>query len=287
MSLVPIKDMLEKARAEKYAVPAFDVCNLEFIRAVVEVAEEKLSPVILMVLPHEFDTNLPYLVSMARTAAEQISVPIALHLDHSPSFELCKAAIDAGFSSVMIDGSTLPYEENVKLTRKVVEYAKPKGVSVEAELGHVGKAEANAGEGEDEGYFTDPEDVPRFIEETGVDALAVAIGTAHGIYTREPKLDIQRLAAINRVSSVPLVLHGGSGTPDDQVKEAIANGISKLNIFSELCVALVDGLKDFMANNQQRAPLPSHVFEKSITLMKDVVRCKIDLCGSAGKGHRA
>lgn len=283
MALVSIKELLEKARAGKYAVPAFDVSNLEFVRAAVEVAEEKRSPVILMVVPPDAEAAMPYLVSLARTASEQVSVPVALHLDHSPSFELCQKAVDAGFTSVMIDGSSLPYSENVALTKKVVEYARPRGVSVEAELGHVGKAEVYAGEGEDEGHLTDPAEVERFVAETQVDALAVAIGTAHGIYTAEPKLDIPRLQAINAVSKVPLVLHGGSGTPDDQVREAILNGISKVNIFSELCVALVEGLKDFLAANKRRAPWPIHIYEKPLELMKDVVRRKIDLCGSAGK----
>ncbi|HEY8347706.1 MAG TPA: class II fructose-bisphosphate aldolase [Symbiobacteriaceae bacterium] len=284
MALVPIKEMLEKARAEKYAVPAFDVSNLEFVRAVVEVAEEMKSPVILMVVPPDAEAAMPYLVSLARTAAEQVSVPVALHLDHSPTFELCQRAIDAGFTSVMIDGSALPYEENVALTKKVVAYAKPRGISVEAELGHVGKATAEAGEGEDESQLTNPADVERFVAETEVDALAVAIGTAHGIYVSKPKLDIPRLQAINAVSKVPLVLHGGSDTPDDQVREAIHNGIAKLNIFSELCVALVNGLQEFLATNKRRAPWPVYIYEKPLQLMKDVVRRKIDLCGSAGKG---
>lgn len=283
MALVSIKELLKKARAGKYAVPAFDVSNLEFVRAAVEVAEEKRSPVILMVVPPDAEAAMPYLVGLARAASEQVSVPVALHLDHSPSFELCQRAVDAGFTSVMIDGSSLPYAENVALTKKVVAYARPRGVSVEAELGHVGKAEVYAGEGEDEGCLTDPVDVERFVAETEVDALAVAIGTAHGIYTAEPKLDIPRLQAINAVSKVPLVLHGGSGTPDDQVREAILNGIAKLNIFSELCVALVDGLKEFLATNKRRAPWPMYIYEKPLQLMKDVVRRKIDLCGSAGK----
>jgi len=283
LALVPMKDLLEKARAGKYAVPAFDVSNLEFVRAVAEVAEEMRSPVICMVVPPDAEAAMPYLVSLVRTAAGQVSVPVALHLDHSPSFELCQQAVDAGFSSVMIDGSSLPYAENVALTKKVVAYARPKGVTIEAELGHVGKAEVYAGEGEDEGHLTDPADVDRFVADTAVDALAVAIGTAHGIYTAAPKLDIPRLQAINAVSKVPLVLHGGSGTPDEQVKDAIAHGIAKLNIFSELCVALVDGLKEFLATNERRAPWPMYIYEKPLDLMKDVVRRKIDLCGSAGK----
>lgn len=283
MALVPMKELLEKARAGKYAVPAFDVSNLEFVRAAVDVAAEQRSPVILMVVPPDAEAVMPYLVSLARTAAEQVDVPVALHLDHSPSFELCQKAVDAGFTSVMIDGSALPYADNVALTQKVVAYARPMGVTVEAELGHVGKAEVYAGEGEDEGHLTDPVDVERFVADTAVDALAVAIGTAHGIYTAEPKLDIPRLQAINAVSKVPLVLHGGSGTPDDQVKDAIAHGIAKLNIFSELCVALVDGLKEFLATNKRRAPWPLYIYEKPLANMKDVVRRKIALCSSAGK----
>jgi len=283
MPMYGIKEMLHKAQAGRYAVPAFDVSNLEFIRAVIEVAEEERSPVILMVVPPDAEAALPYLVSLAKAASDHVSVPLALHLDHSPSFELCQKAIEAGFTSVMFDGSSLPFDENVAITKRVVEYAHARGVSVEAELGHVGKAETAEGEQADATHLTEPEDVKRFVELTNVDALAVSIGTAHGIYTSLPRLDIPRLKKIKSITSVPLVLHGGSNTPDDQVKEAIANGITKLNIFSELCVAMVEGLQEFLATNKKKAPWPIEIFEKPMTKMREVVRRKIHLCGSSRK----
>ncbi|MGI6142378.1 MAG: class II fructose-bisphosphate aldolase [bacterium] len=280
MSLVPMKELLEDARKNKYCVPAFDYSNYEMMRAVIEVAEEERSPVILMNLVVDLPNNgMEYLTAMAWEAGEIATVPVVLHLDHCTDLDLMRKAVNAGYTSVMIDGSTKPFEENVEMTKRVVAMARPRGITVEAELGHVGSAQGN----EDESVLTQPEEVERFVAATDVDCLAVAIGTAHGVYTKEPKLELELLEAINRVSEVPLVLHGGSGTPDDQVKEAIARGIAKLNIHSELCVAMRKGLEEFLRAEKNPSPFAAHLFAKPLEYMREVVRKKIYLCGSQNR----
>ncbi|HHW55787.1 MAG: class II fructose-bisphosphate aldolase [bacterium] len=280
MSLVPMKELLEDARRNKYCIPAFDYSNYEMMRAVIEVAEEERSPVILMNLVVDMPNNgMEYLTAMAWEAADLATVPVVLHLDHCTDLDLMRRAIKAGYTSVMIDGSTLPFEENVELTRRVVAMARPRGISVEAELGHVGSAQ----EDDDASVLTQPEEVERFVEATDVDCLAVAVGTAHGVYKREPKLELDLLEAINKVSKVPLVLHGGSGTPDDQIKGAIERGVAKLNIHSELCVAMRKGLEEFLQEDKNPSPFAAHLFAKPLEYMREVVRTKIYLCGSQNK----
>jgi ketose-bisphosphate aldolase len=280
MSLVPMKELLEDARKNRYCVPAFDYSNYEMMRAVIEVAEEEKSPVILMNLVVDLPNNgMEYLTAMAWEAGEIATVPVVLHLDHCIDLDLMRRALNAGYTSVMIDGSTKPFQENVEMTKRVVAMARPRGITVEAELGHVGTAQGN----EDESVLTQPEEVERFVGATGVDCLAVAVGTAHGVYTKEPKLELDLLESINRVSEVPLVLHGGSGTPDDQVKEAIARGISKLNIHSELCAGMRKGLEEFLREDKNPAPFAAHLFAKPLEYMREVVRRKIHLCGSQNK----
>lgn len=288
MSFVNLKEMLADAREKKYAIPAFDVCNSDMIRAIVEVCEEEKSPAILMCLKPDLEGNgLKLLAASAKAMAEQVSVPVCLHLDHSTSLEDIKRAIDAGFSSVMYDGSTLPFEKNAANTKEVTDYAHSRGVTVEAELGHVCDAVAGSGssikdavEENPEDSLTDVDEVAKFIEITQVDALAVAVGTAHGVYKSTPVLRFDRLAEINKVSNSPLVLHGGSGTPDPDVQKAISLGITKINVFSEVLYGMNTGLRDKLNSIENMSMWSVFVYEDAVKNMKEVVRNKIRVFGS-------
>ncbi len=236
MSLVNCNEILVPARQGKYGVPGIDVIDPISAEGVINAAEAAGKPVLLMVPENilgmiDVDRFFPYLVARAKES----SVPIAVHLDHGEKIESVELAIKHGFSSVMIDGSSLPIEENIALTKRVVALAHPVGVSVEAEIGHVGGGEGSfEGTDVDEDLFTSPEDAERFARETGVDTLAVAFGTVHGMFKGTPKLDLQRLAEIRSRVDIPLVMHGGSGLSDEQFRSAIEAGISKVNLFTEL-----------------------------------------------------
>ncbi len=291
MSFVTMNEILEDARKNKYAIPAFDVSNYEMIRAVLEVCEEEKSPAILMGLKPDLEGNgLDMLTALAKVGADKVKVPVCLHLDHATDFDDIKRAIDAGFSSVMYDGSVLPFEENAKNTKEVALYAHSKGVSIEAELGHVCDAIAGTGESllldveeNPEDSLTDVNEVERFIEITNVDALAVAIGTAHGVYKSTPVLSFDRLDEINRISKKPLVLHGGSGTPDADVQKAISLGITKINVFSEVLNGLNTGLRDKLNEIENMSMWPVFVYERAVENMRDVIRDKIKVFGSGNR----
>jgi len=212
---------------------------LDSAQAIVEAAAEQNMPVILQTgkMECKFAGGAKHLARIAKMVADDYDIPVALHADHIEDFDFICECIDAGFTSVMIDASAKPYEENVALTQRVVEVAKKAGVTVESELGRLLGNEGNIAVGEEEAAQTDPDQARQFVEETGIDALAVAIGTVHGFYNFEPKINIERLKKIAEKVSVPLVLHGGSGTPDDKVQEAIRNGICKINICTELLAA--------------------------------------------------
>jgi ketose-bisphosphate aldolase len=203
-------------------------------------------------------------------------------MDHAASLDLIRTALDNGFSSVMIDGSPLPFEENVRITRAAVEMARPLGVSVEGELGHVGGLDLEALNCR-ESVLTEPDEVSRFVAQTGVDALAVSIGTQHGMYRSLPNLDIECLKQLNTASSVPLVLHGGSGTPDDQIRNAVCHGICKLNIYADLRLAMARGLERAGRTQRRPDPLPQEVFGPLKEEMAKVVAEKIALLGSGGR----
>ena len=253
MRFVPMKDLLLLAGKKGIAYGAFEFWSVETARAVINAGSRLGLPVILQCGQTEIDMMGGF-EGTARTAAaacKNASVPVALHLDHSLSFEACNAAIDAGFSSVMIDMSARPLEENIEETVRVAERARPEGVTVEAELGRlVGEEGAIAVKGP-EAAQTDPKEAERFVRETGIDCLAVSIGTQHGQYRFEPKLNIERLKKIREAVRIPLVLHGGSGTPMGQVQEAIRNGINKVNICTDIVVAMgeqytrTQGAEDF------------------------------------------
>ena len=287
--LVSMREMLEDARKNHYAIPAFDVSNYEMMKAVLEACEEERSPALLMGLGVDLEgKGMPLITSMVKEASNFFNIPVCFHLDHATDFELIKSAIDAGFSSVMYDGSVLDFENNAKNTALVTKYAHERGITVEAELGHVGNASVGSisetGADTDPGEsLTVPEEVARFIEITDVDALAVAIGTSHGVYKKTPELRIDRLDEITAVCDRPLVLHGGSGTPDDQMQNAIYHGITKINIYSDVVGALNKGLKDKLNNIDNPSTWPFIVYEDAMSMMKDVVKDKIRKFGSSGR----
>ncbi len=240
MEFVPMKEILELAQEKKVAYGGYVFWSYEVAKAASEAASALNVPLILMCGQGEIDMmgGFEGTAATAKAACRDASVPVALHLDHALSFEACNKAINAGFSSVMIDKSALPFEENIKETRKVVERAHAAGVTVEGELGRlVGEEGAVAVKGP-EAAQTDPGEAEEFVERTGIDVLAVSIGTQHGQYRFEPKLNIERLKKIEETVKVPLVLHGGSGTPMEQVQEAIRNGIRKINICTDIVIAM-------------------------------------------------
>ena len=287
--LVSMKEILADAKKNHYAIPAFDVSNYEMMKAVLDVCEEEHSPALLMGLGVDLTgKGLNLIPAMISEASKFYSVPVCLHLDHATDLDFIKSAAAAGISSVMFDGSVLPFEENAKKTLEVVQFAHAHGLTVEAELGHVGNAmvgnEADTNLNEDpEDTLTDPEDVIKFIDITDVDALAIAIGTAHGVYKKTPTLRIDRLDEITSVCDRPLVLHGGSGTPDDQMQNAIEHGITKINIYSDVVGPLNAGLKNKLNNITNPSTWPVYVFEEARVGMKEAIRTKIRTFKSNGR----
>lgn len=270
------KEILQKARAGGYAVPAFNIYNLETMQVVLEVAGRMKSPVMLATTPSSvkyFDPD--FLLALAGKAREKYEIPLVFHLDHFKDKEELKKYIKAGFSSAMIDASKNPYKKNVEIVKEVVDMAREYGVVVEAELGSVGR-------GEEKGKLTEPGEARDFVRETGVDSLAVAIGTVHGIYKGEPKLDLNRLEEISRRVEIPLVLHGGSGLAEKDLKETIKLGISKVNIATELKEAFTKGIKEFFKNYPGENDLRVYMQEGKRNL-EQVVAAKIKVCGSEGR----
>jgi fructose-bisphosphate aldolase, class II len=281
--LLTAKEILADARAKHYAVPAFDCVEDVFVRAILETAEACRAPVFLMCLEPDVRGNgWHYFAGLVKAVAGHHKVPIVLHYDHSTELQSVRKAVELGFSSVMIDGSSLPFAENVRLTRAAVEIAHPRGVSVEAELGHVGGMDLEA-TAHAENVLTEPDEVIRFVEATGCDALAVSIGTSHGVYQSLPKLNIERLKELNRVSPVPLVMHGGSGTPGDQVQEAVRHGICKMNIYADCRIAMRRGLAKAAESQRRDDPLPYEVFGPIRESIAAAAKEKIELLLAAGR----
>lgn len=282
MPLVTTKEMLLRAQAGHYAVGAFNVENMEMVMAVVQAAEESRAPVIMQTTPSTVKyAGLDYYLAMAKAAAERATVPVAMHLDHGDSFELAMQALRTGYTSIMIDGSHDSFEDNIALTRRVTDACAPSGVPVEAELGKVGGKEDDL-EGGDGNPFTDPQQAKEFVERAGVDSLAVAIGTAHGLYKGVPKLDFDRLSAIRELVSIPLVLHGASGVPDEAVRESIRRGICKVNFATELRIAFSDGVKKYLAEDPDAFD-PKKYCKVGRAGVVALVKEKIALCGSNGQ----
>ncbi len=276
--LVNLNDVLKKAQAENYAVGLFNTTDSDMLEAVIAAAEEMNSPVVIgtaeVLLPFgELKLIAPSIIA----AAKRAKVPVVVHYDHGLTFERCMEALKLGFSSLMFDGSTKSYDENIKETQEIVKIAKSFGASVEGEIGHVGNADNEKDLGCD--MYTTPEEADAYIKATGVDALAIAIGTAHGVYKSKPQLNIERLKEIRSTVDTPLVLHGGSGLSDDDFKNTIKYGIAKVNIFTDLCLAgqraTKDGLEkglDYLSTRNLK-----------VEYIKEAVKKKIELFGSKNK----
>lgn len=277
------KDLLAVANANNFAVPAFNVSDYAMLNGIFEISEEKDAPVIVAIHPDELShigvDMLPAIISRAHRS----SVPVSIHLDHGATYEQVLTAIQSGFTSVMIDGSMLPFDENVAITRRVVEAAHAVGLSVEGELGTIGKTDDEAEDGAATIIYTDPEDAVRFVEATGVDSLAIAIGTCHGIYpkTMKPELKLDLLNDIKAKVSIPLVLHGGSNNPDDEIGRSVTLGINKINISSDIKVAYHGKMREVLADPTLREP--NTIQPPCIAAMKVTAAQKIDLFGAAGK----
>jgi fructose-bisphosphate aldolase class II len=229
------------------------------------------------------DKTFWYYPAIVRAVAERYTIPIVMHLDHATELVVIREALDHGFTSVMYDGSILPFDENVEMTRKVVELAAPYGASVEAELGLVGGF-GLSGKDSVANILTQPDEVIAFVKRTGVDSLAVSIGTAHGVYLQLPQLDIPLLKELNAVSKVPLVLHGGSGTPDEQIRAAVENGICKFNVYADSRVALWSRFRKIAVETVRNDPLPNDYIAQLQDALGDVVEEKAKLAGAVGRG---
>ena len=309
--LVGTNEMFKKALEGKYAIGAYNVNNMEILQGIAEAAEETRSPIILQVSAGARKyANQTYLIKLVEAALATTTVPIALHLDHGADFEICKSCIDGGFSSVMIDGSRFPLEENIALTKKVVEYAHERGVSVEAELGKLAGIEDDVKVDAKNATFTDPEEAARFVKETGCDSLAIAIGTSHGAYKfkGEARLDFDRLAEVKKAVNAavgydfPIVLHGSSSVPKDLVEKcnkyggnlpdaqgvpeemlafAAKNGVAKINIDTDLRLAMTSTIREFFVESPEKFD-PREYMGPGRTAVKELVKHKMQVLGTAG-----
>lgn len=281
--LMNMKDLLAVAHANDFAVPAFNISSNMLLTGVMEASEEMQSPVILAIHPDELHFVHTSFVRMAVDEAIKASVPVCIHLDHGASLAHVMEAIQCGFTSVMIDASSRPLEENIAICKQVVALAHPVNVSVEGELGTIGTTGPEAEAGADEIIYTNPDDVVIFVEATGVDTLAVAIGTSHGIYPkdRKPELKLELLKEIRSRVDIPLVLHGGSANPDSEIAAAVRLGVNKINISSDIKDAFYQKCRQVLANPVIREP--NSIYPPCIEAMKEVARFKIELFNAAGK----
>lgn len=284
MSILSTREMLKKAQKDGYAVPAFNIHNLETLQVVVDTALEMRSPVIVAGTPSTIEdyAGPDYIRAMAEVAASKYDIPIAIHLDHYESSEAIKRDIDLGFKSCMIDASKLDYEDNIAKVKDIVEYAHKYDVTVEAELGKLSGVEDDLEVDAKDAMYTNPSQAAEFVERTGIDSLAVAIGTAHGLYKGEPKLDFERLKEIRSTVDVPLVLHGASDVPDELVKTAISLGICKVNVATDLKIPFSDAVKEFFKDHPKESD-PRKYMSPGKAAMREIVKHKIEVCGSANR----
>lgn len=306
MPLVSLNDLYADANQKSYAIGQFNVSNLEFTQAVIEAAEEMNSPVIIGVSKDGVAyAGVHNLVALVRAGAARVSVPVVLHLDHGPSLELVTECIEAGFTSVMIDSSHCPLEENIRMTREVVDFAHPRGVTVEAELGRLGGIEDDIKVDAKDACLTDPDEAQRFVQESGVDALAVAVGTSHGAYKfkEEAKLDFDRIVTLKKRLGLPLVLHGASGVspkltdklvkyggeianakgvPDEAYRQAVENGINKINIDTDLRLAFTSTVRQVLAENPELFD-PRKILGPTRQAVKEIVMDKMRIFGSSSR----
>ena len=284
MPIVTSEQMLADAQSGRYAIGAFNAENMEMVLAIIETAEELCAPVIIQTTPStvKYASTDAY-AACVRAAARRASVPVCVHLDHGNSASLCEEAIESGYTSVMIDGSKEEFDKNVALTLKVADSARKKGIPVEAELGTVG--------GKEDGHeastgCTLPDEALRFVRLTGVSSLAVAIGTAHGVYKAEPKLDIPRLKEIRALVDVPLVLHGASGLSDESIRACVAEGICKVNFATELRIAYTRGVREVLDADPSVFD-PKAYGKVAREHIKAVVADRMRVCGCVGKAYKA
>ncbi|RXZ01242.1 class II fructose-1,6-bisphosphate aldolase [Fictibacillus sp. S7] len=286
MPLVSMKEMLEKGKAEGYAVGQFNINNLEFTQAILKAAQEENSPVILGVSEGaaRYMGGFKLVVSMVKALMEEykITVPVAIHLDHGSSYQKCAEAIHAGFTSVMIDGSHFPLEENIELTKKVVELAHFHGVSVEAELGRIGGQEDDLVVDDAEAAYAIPSECDQLVRETGVDCFAPALGSVHGPYKGEPNLGFDRMKEVNELTGVPLVLHGGTGIPTHDIQKAISLGTAKINVNTENQIASFNAVKEFIAANPNKYD-PRKYLTAARDAIQETVKGKMREFGSSNK----
>lgn len=283
MALVPVTELLLRANREGYAVGAFNANNMEIIQAIVEAAEKENSPVIMQASQGAIKyAGLEFITGMVKIAAAGARVPVALHLDHGTDFDQVMKCIRSGFSSVMYDGSKLPLEQNIAITNKVLEICRPIGVSVEAELGKIGGTEDDVHVSEREAMYTDPDEACYFVEKTGVESLAIAIGTAHGQYQGDPKLDFDRLHKIKELVKIPIVLHGSSGVSDESVQRAVSLGVCKVNIDTNIREAFVGEMRRRMEQNPNEID-PRKLLGPARDAVVAIIREKIRVFGSSGK----
>ena len=281
--LVTGKEILDKAHAGGYAVGAFNISNLEILLSVIAAAEEEKAPVIIQTSESAIKyAGVDYLAAMVHLAARKATVPVALHLDHGTSYETIMQCIANGWTSVMIDGSHHPLDENIAVTKEIIKVAHACGISVEAELGRLSGVEDNISVEEKDAIYTNPSEAVKFVAETGVDSLAIAIGTAHGKYVGVPKLDFDRLTKIKALLNIPIVLHGASGITEDAIRKAVSLGVNKINIDTDIRVAFTEGVKSVFASKPSEYD-PRKVCAPAMVEMKKVVKTKIQMFGCAGK----
>ncbi len=278
-----MKDMLSVAQENNFAVPAFNISDYAMMNGIFEACEEKRAPVIIAIHPDELSHIGIEMVTAVIKKAHKATVPVCIHLDHGASFQQVVMAIQNGFTSVMIDGSSLPFEENIALCKKVVETAHAVDVSVEGELGTIGSTDSEAEAGAEAIIYTNPGDAAKFVEATGVDTLAIAIGTSHGIYPkgRIPELKLDLLKQIKARVQMPLVLHGGSNNSDKEIGEAVTLGVNKINISSDIKVAYHNKMREVLADTELREP--NSIQPACIAAMKETAYHKIELFQAQGK----
>jgi len=282
--LMNMKEILAVANEKNFAVPAFNIGTCQMMKAVVECCEEKKAPVIFAVHPKELAFQGDSAMAALRDAAEKAKVPVCIHMDHSSTVEEILHAVRMGFTSVMIDASHKSFEDNAKISKQIVDMVHPLGISVEAELGTIGTTGNDAEGGTSEIIYTDPDDVVKFVNATGIDCLAIAIGTAHGIYPKgfKPQLKLDLLTEIKKKSPVPLVLHGGSANPDEEIAESVKRGINKINISSDTKDALYQELRKTLFNDPKIRE-PFELYVDGIVEMKKIINHKIELFNASDK----
>jgi len=286
MKFLTMAEILQPCIGQGWAIGAYDTCNLEITQAIVDAAAADQAPAIIMIYPHHIpQAEWQTLVRIIEAEVERTHIPAALVLDHAKTLDQIECALELGFSGVMIDASLQPLEENMALTRAAVDLAHARGVSVEAELGHVGQGENVVSRDEQQAHLTRVDEAERFVKETRVDALAVSIGTLHGLYRGKPHLDFERISQLRAACPLPLVLHGGSDTPDEDLRRAIELGIDKINIWTDVRIPFLQALKDQLESPIRTLEVPE-ALGAARAAATEIIRQKNRLLGSSGKGMK-